>query len=166
MQFKIIVAAIDIDDDLAQDVLNAAYSLAQKDEAELRVACVWPPLSIVAPAFSAEIAANASEISQASIEQHKKGREKGRERLAEMAAKFAPGAQTVMLDGEAAEETARFAAETGADLIVTGSHQRKFWDTLFQGSASRDLVRDAPCAVLLVTKAFAAKLDAENQRGA
>ena len=66
----------------------------------------------------------------------------------------------MVLDGEAADEVARYAKKLGADIIVTGSHQRNFWGALFQGSASRELIREAPCAVFLVTKAFAKTLKA------
>ncbi len=158
MQFKSIVAAIDVDDDLAVGVLKAAQSLAQKDGAGLQVVSVWPSVSAVTPTFSAEIAASSSVVSQAAVEQHRAGRESCQNRLAEIAAKHAPGAKPVMLDGDPADATAEYALKIGADLIVTGSHQRNFWNTLFQGSASRELVREAPCAVFLVTKAFASTL--------
>ncbi len=158
MQFRSIIAAIDIDDDLAIGVLKAAQGLAQKDGAGLQVVSVWPSVSAVTPTFSAEISASSSVLSQATIEQHRIGRENCENRLAEVAAKHAPGAMAIVLDGDPADATAEYAAENGADLIVTGSHQRNFWNTLFQGSASRELVREAPCAVFLVTKAFASTL--------
>ena len=159
MQFRSIIAAIDVDDDLAVGVLKAAQSLAQKDGAGMQVVSVWPSVSAVTPTFSAEIAASSSVISQAAIEQHRVGRESCQSRLAEIAARHAPGAKAVMLDGDPAEATSEYAVEIGADLIVTGSHQRNFWNTLLQGSASRELVKEAPCAVFLVTKAFASTLD-------
>lgn len=159
MQFRSIIAAIDVDDDLAVGVLKAAQSLAQKDGAALQVISVWPPVSAVTPTFSAEIAASSSVISQAAIEQHRTGRENCESRLAEITEKHATGAKAVILDGDPADATAEYASKHGADLIVTGSHQRNFWNTLFQGSASRELVREAPCAVFLVTKAFASTLD-------
>lgn len=158
MQFKTIIAAIDLDDDLAEDVLKAAHSLAQKDGARLRAVTVWPSVTITAPAFSGEVAATAATVTQTVIEQHREGRERCKERLAHKAADFAPAAEAVILDGDAADATTEYAREIGADLIVTGSHQRNFWNALLQGSASRELVRDAPCAVFIVTKAFAPKI--------
>ena len=158
MQFKRIIAAIDVDDDLAVGVLKAAHSLAEKDDAALVVATAWPTLSSITPTFSADIAASSSVASQAAVDQHREGRSNCHHQLTQFVAKYAPGAEAVILDGDAADATADYAEKIGADLIVTGSHQRNFWDTLLQGSASRELVREAPCAVFLVTRPCAEKL--------
>ena len=157
MQFKTIIAAIDLDDDLAEDVLKTAHSLAQKDGAHLRATTVWPAVTITAPAFSGEVAATAATVTQSVMEQHREGREHCEAQLTAKAAEFAPGADVVVLDGEAADEITAYAEKIGSDLIVTGSHQRNFWNSLLQGSASRELVREAPCAVFIVTKACAGK---------
>lgn len=162
MQFKTIIAAIDVDDDLAADVVKAAQSLAQKDDAQLEVVTVWPSLSVSTPVFSPEIAASAATISPLSIEQHKEARAEAQTRLDKLASEFAPGAKTCLRDGDPADEIASYAKTINADLIVTGSHQRKFWNRLLQGSASRELVSEAPCAVFLVTESYAAKLGAEG----
>ena len=158
MQFKRIIAAIDIEDDLAVGVVKAANSLAAKDAGQLTVVSVWPSISSVTPTFSAEIAASSSVVSQAAVDQHREGRDNCLNQLSAFTAEYAPNAQTAILDGYAADATAEYAEKIDADLIVTGSHQRNFWDTLLQGSASRQLVREAPCAVFLVTKPCAEKL--------
>lgn len=155
MRFKRIIAAIDLDDDLAESVVAVASSLAQKDDAKLDVISVWPTISIVAPTFSGEMAASTSAITQAAIDEHAAGRARATARLTKFVQTHNAHATTHMLDGDAAHETTTFAKKNGADLIVTGSHQRNFWGALFQGSASRELVQDAPCAVFLVTEAFA-----------
>ena len=154
-----IIAAIDVEDDLAVGVLKSAQSLAKKDGAILEVVSVWPSVSALTPTFSAEVAASSSVVSQAAIEQHRAGRQSCEAHLTKFVSEHASGAEAVILDGDPADAIAEHAAKIGADLIVTGSHQRNFWNTLFQGSASRELVREAPCAVFLVTKAFAATLD-------
>jgi nucleotide-binding universal stress UspA family protein len=158
MQFKSIIAAIDLDDDLAEGVVRAAASLAQKDGAGLQVVSVWPSLAATTPGFSAELGANSAVVTEALMEQHKEGRKDSVARLEAVTDRLAPSAKAVVLDGEAADEVAHYAKKLGADLIVTGSHQRSFWGALFQGSASRELIREAPCAVFLVTKAFAKTL--------
>lgn len=160
MQFSTILAAIDLDDDLAEGVVRAAHSLAKKDGAALTVASVWPLASAITVGMSAEVAASSAVISQSVIEQHKKGRAEAEERLQVLTQRFAPGAKAQILDGDPADAIAEHADETHTDLIVTGSHQRGFWDTMLQGSASRELVKEAPCAVFLVTKKFAEKLKA------
>lgn len=157
MQFKTIIAAVDLDDDLAEDVLKTAHSLAQKDGASLRAVTVWPSVTVSAPAFSGEVAATAATVTQTVMEQHREGRDRCKEQLAAKAAECAPGAEAVVLEGDAADETTAYAEDIGADLIVTGSHQRNFWNSLLQGSASRELVREAPCAVFIVTKACSTK---------
>jgi nucleotide-binding universal stress UspA family protein len=47
-------------------------------------------------------------------------------------------------------ETAR---EWGADLLVTGSHGRGFWQRMLLGSITDSLVHHAPCSVLVVRRA-------------
>lgn len=161
MKFTNIIAAIDPDDDLAAGVVRAAASLAEKEGAQLQLVSVWPLVSAFTPAFSADAAAGAAIVSQAVLDQHKEGRADNEKQLADLGKRLAPSARTVLLDGEAADEVAKHAAATKADLIVTGSHQRGFWNSLLQGSASRELVQEAPCAVMLITKKTAEKLAAE-----
>lgn len=158
MQFKSILAAIDLDDDLAEGVVKAADSLALKDGAVLEIVSVWPALTATTQGFSADIGASSAVVTETLMQQHREGRQKSAEKLRALANRMAPSAKTLVLDGEAAAAIARHAAKAKADLIVTGSHQRKFWGALFQGSASFDLIREAPCAVFLVTKACAATL--------
>lgn len=155
MQFKSIIAAIDLEDDLAEGVIRAADSLAKKDGAKLQIVSVWPALPASGGGFSAELGGASGAVTEALIEQHREGRKESLKDLEALMGRLAPGASVAMLDGEAAEEVAQYAKKYNADLIVTGSHQRKFWGALFQGSASMELVREAPCAVFLVTKAFA-----------
>lgn len=158
MQFKSIIAAIDIDDDLAEGVVRAADSLSRKDGAKLEVVSVWPMLGAAGAGFSAELGGGSAVVNETLMEQHREGRKESVNLLEGMVSRLAAGATPVMLDGEAADEVADYAKQQNADLIVTGSHQRNFWGSLFQGSASMELVREAPCAVFLVTKAFAETL--------
>lgn len=157
MQFKSIIAAIDLDDDLAEGVVRAAASLAHKDGAGLQIVSVWPDLNAMSPGFSAELGANSAVVTEALMEQHREGRKDAVAQLEALTNRLAPSAKSVVLDGEAPEQVSQYARKIGSDVIVTGSHQRKFWGALFQGSASMELVREAPCAVFLVTKAFAEK---------
>ena len=152
MQFKRIIAAVDVQDDLAESVLATAQSLAARDGAALAAVGVWPMITSAPIGVGGEAGAGAAVASQAAIEQHRRGRQECHDRLKELAARAAPDAEAVILDGDAAEETTQYAEKTGADLIVTGSHQRGFWGALLHGSSSRGLVHDAPCAVFIVTK--------------
>ncbi len=157
MQFQKIIAAIDLDDDLADGVVSAADSLARKDGAKLEIVSVWPLMSVMTPAFSTDVAVSSVVVTENVIEMHKQGRQESREKLDRLCTRLSPNAKAVILDGDPAGAVAEHAKEIDADLIVTGSHQRNFLSSIFQGSASRDLVKEAPCAVFLVTKAFAEK---------
>lgn len=156
MEFKNIVAAIDLEDDLAEGVVKAAYSLAQKDAADLKVICVYPPIATTVPGVAAETGAGTALASQALVDNHRAGRDRVTSNLGDLVGRLAPSARAVVLDGDPADAVAHHAQEAGADLIITGSHQRGFLGSLVKGSASRELVREAPCAVLLITKKSAA----------
>lgn len=158
MKFNTVIAAVSIEDDLTEGVIRTAQSLAQKDNAALHIVSAWPLLTAAAYVHASDIAAGSAVLSQAAVERNREAREKNEEKLKAMTAQWAPGASCRLLDGETADAVAHYAEEIGADLLVTGSHQRDFWGALFQGASSRDLVRESPCAVFLVTKAFAQKL--------
>jgi nucleotide-binding universal stress UspA family protein len=52
--------------------------------------------------------------------------------------------------GDVAGTVCRIAAEIGADVIVVGSHGRGAIERLLLGSVSEQVVRHAPCPVLVV----------------
>jgi nucleotide-binding universal stress UspA family protein len=52
--------------------------------------------------------------------------------------------------GDPASTICRVAGETGADVIILGSHGRTGMSRLFLGSTSEHVVRHAPCPVLVV----------------
>ena len=57
-----------------------------------------------------------------------------------------------MESGDPAAEISRVAAEGGYDLLVVGSRGRSAVGEIVLGSVSTDLVRHAPCPVLVVGK--------------
>jgi nucleotide-binding universal stress UspA family protein len=56
----------------------------------------------------------------------------------------------VVLEGDPAAEITRYAADTGTDVIVIGTHGRTGVDRLVMGSVAEKVMRDAPCSVLVV----------------
>jgi nucleotide-binding universal stress UspA family protein len=160
MQMRTIVAAIQVHDDLAKAVLLASRSFARYDAA-IHVVSAWPILTPGVAAFAGEVGAMAGPLTQESIAAHKSARVEEENALRALVRDFAPNAQVTMLDGEPGDAVTAHAKKIGADVIVTGSHQKGFWGSLIAGAASRDLVRDAPCGVFLVTKPFAEKILAE-----
>ncbi len=56
----------------------------------------------------------------------------------------------VLLEGSPAEEIIRYATEQAVDLIVMGTHGRTGLERLLMGSVAEQVVRGAPCSVLVV----------------
>jgi nucleotide-binding universal stress UspA family protein len=55
-----------------------------------------------------------------------------------------------LVEGDAAAEILRLAAETHCDLIVMGTHGRTWLSRMLMGSVAEQVVRKAPCPVLTV----------------
>jgi nucleotide-binding universal stress UspA family protein len=56
----------------------------------------------------------------------------------------------VLLEGDPATEIVRYAADTGIDVIVMGTHGRTGAERELMGSTAERVMRDAPCSVLVV----------------
>lgn len=56
----------------------------------------------------------------------------------------------VLLEGDPATEITRFAADSGIDVIVIGTHGRTGVEQLVMGSVAEKVMREAPCSVLVV----------------
>jgi nucleotide-binding universal stress UspA family protein len=59
-------------------------------------------------------------------------------------------ATALLIEGPPAEKIAEEARRLGCGLIVVGAHQRGLLGKWLHGSTSRELLRDAPCPVLVV----------------
>jgi nucleotide-binding universal stress UspA family protein len=55
----------------------------------------------------------------------------------------------LLAEDEAAEEIVRVARERGCDLIVMGTHGRTGLDRVLMGSVAEQVIRTAPCPVLV-----------------
>lgn len=156
MKLQTIVAAVQAHDDLAKAVLRAAQSVAGYG-ATIHVVSAWPIITPLA-GFGAEIGAMAGPLTQETITAHREARAIEEQTLRTQAETYARGAEVHLLDGEPGDVVGAFAEKVGADIIVVGSHQKGFWGSLVTGASSKDVLRDAPCGVLVVTKPFAEKL--------
>lgn len=58
--------------------------------------------------------------------------------------------QPAVLEGKAADELLAFAAEQGADMLVSGAHGHSLIERLLIGSVTTRLLRAAQCAVLVI----------------
>jgi nucleotide-binding universal stress UspA family protein len=76
--------------------------------------------------------------------------EKMMEKFCRTRAKDYAKVETVVISGIPNEEIIRKAGETGAGLIVLGTHGRKGLDHILFGSTAERVLRSAPCPVLSV----------------
>ncbi|MDD1702156.1 MAG: universal stress protein [Methanoregula sp.] len=58
--------------------------------------------------------------------------------------------ETSILEGRPAPEIVKFAAAQGIDLIVIGTQGKKGFERLLLGSVAEEIIRSAPCKVLVV----------------
>lgn len=163
MRFRTVVAAIDARDDLAESVIETADSLARRDGAKLHIVEAWPVTAPVAVGYTPEMAAGSAIQIRAVIDENERARQRQETALIKLAHARDPAASAAVLTGEPGDVVSRYAREVDADVIVTGSHQRGFWGALLVGGASREVVREAPCAVFLVTKPYAEKISAARR---
>jgi nucleotide-binding universal stress UspA family protein len=150
LTIKTIVAAVDVEDDLAGAILKTAADLAHTFGAALHAVDVVRPMS----GFESPYAMGAV---AADLEAQRKAEEANLNRLAGMVSTAAPSARPVVVHGAPGHAVADYARKNHADLLVIGSHQKGWWETITTGSASTELVHDAPCAVFVVTKDAAKK---------
>ncbi|HET6922180.1 MAG TPA: universal stress protein [Anaeromyxobacteraceae bacterium] len=122
--------------------LEEASVLAQRYQAELVLLHVFEP-----PVASADLMVSPPEM----FEQTAKDLERKLELWkGEAERRGAPAVRALVVTGTAAAETVRFAREGGYDLVVMGTHGRRGLRHLVLGSVAERVVREAPCAVLVV----------------
>lgn len=119
-------------DDPASPTLRRAAELAQALGAELVVTNVAAPVEGEDAEHAAGYARARLDEAQGILGQHG------------VAAEFVPSV------GRPAEAIVRLARERGADLIVVGTRRKKFFDRLVEGSVNQEVLRRAPCDVLVV----------------
>lgn len=132
--YKTILLPIDLDDEASTaKLLPVAREIAENAKAELCVMTVVPEdLSLKGPGKDGTL-------------------ETAQRRLRELAARSlgALKLRQVIAYGSAEQEILRVAKESGAELIVIGSHKPSARDLLL-GSTATQVVRRAPCSVLVV----------------
>jgi nucleotide-binding universal stress UspA family protein len=144
-RFHTVVVALDFSDS-ALEALDAALGLVSTDPAaRLHLLHVVP--DPVPQLWNDDLPA----IDFRAVEQAwKDGALKQLADLATLRALDPARASTAVAVGAAAEEILRYAAANGADAIVLGSHGHGRVRRFLLGSVADRLVRQAPCAVLIV----------------
>ncbi|MGI9449542.1 MAG: universal stress protein [Geminicoccaceae bacterium] len=140
-----IIAAVDVDDDLAKPILSTAADLSEIFGASLHIVDVVTPLEGIGTLYAVGPVSH-------EIEAHEKAEEENLRRLTSMISEITSSAKPVVVHGNPGKAVADYAQENNADLLIIGSHQKGWWGKLASGAASSELVREAPCAVYVVTK--------------
>lgn len=151
LPIKTILAAVDLEDDLSDAVIETAVALSERLGAKLHVIDAWPPIEGIGFPYA----------QRAMIKEIKSHEEARQARAAELEAKLqrlSPSATTFAPVGEAENAIEIYARNENVDLLVIGSHQKGLWERTIKGTVSSDVAHDAPCAVFLVTKAYAERL--------
>jgi len=127
--------------DASQNATYYALSLAKIHNAKLKVLHVFDArvLGIPADYFITD--------EQENIE---KTRQRGKENLARLVDSFDIKVETIFAEGIAGREIIRIAADSGADLIILGTHGYTGWNRFAIGSIAEFVVRYSPCPVLTV----------------
>ena len=146
-----IIAAVDVDDDLAAPILRTAAELTEIFGASLHVVDVVKPIESISHLYAADAVTH-------DLEAHEKNEEENLRRLTSLVSEITPSAKPVVVHGNPGRAVAEYAQENNADLLIIGSHQKGWWEKLTSGAASPELVREAPCAVYVVTKEAARSL--------
>src|SRR5262249_48160657 len=127
--------------------IEAAVALADRNAADLTFAPVLERPDGGTPGPSAYLSrAEWDALRQGGVE-------RVRERLHAAVARCAPGRSRIderVGVGAPAREIVGLADEIGADLVVMGAYATSPIARLFFGSTSRDVIREAPCPVLVV----------------
>jgi nucleotide-binding universal stress UspA family protein len=136
-----IVCAVDFSD-ASRAALEHAAELARRFHAELVLVHVWKG----SPGEESAAAAPPTLTDQEEAELE--GKLESWEREAEQIA--GREVRTLLTSGSPAPEIARIASEEKAELVVTGTRGRTGFERAVLGSVAEDIVRHAPCAVLIV----------------
>lgn len=89
-------------------------------------------------------------LTDAMMEGIRAGARKALDKLATERTHVAVFDKVLLKIGDAREQIVRTAEEIGADLVVIGSHGRRGLPRLVLGSVAEDVLRLAPCPVLVV----------------
>lgn len=153
-----ILIATDGSDFSEAAVKQVCRIVAKVSDISIRVVSIYePPLMAVAAPY-----ASATAVYNPSLEKEMKEFATRAVSLAEsniraLLPDWKEGLTTEVLCGTPAQEIVGQAEKWSADLIALGSHGYRFWERVFLGSVSNQVVHHAPCSVLIVRMGHAKK---------
>jgi len=140
-KYETVVVPIDFSED-SEPAIRSALSFLD-DAAGLHVLHVLYPVSTDASLHGLVPVTFSDETRQSAA----------RERLADMLRAIgAPSAKPLVLSGDAGLETADYAKQVGADLIVVPSHGYHGVKRFLLGSTAERIIRHAHCSVLVLRR--------------
>lgn len=122
--------------------LEQAAELSRRYQAKLSLLHVFEP-----PGATAELMVSPPEFLDQTIKELERKLDLWK---AEAERHGAAPVRALVATGSPATEIARFATTAGCDLVVMGTHGRRGLPHLVLGSVAERVVREAPCAVLVV----------------
>jgi nucleotide-binding universal stress UspA family protein len=128
----------------SDEAARAARRLAEHFGSRLTVLHVLDEPAALDPMFRGEVPV---ELLRGRMEQYAR---EGMERFVNTHFQGHPGVETLTASGVPYREIIRAARETGAGLIVIGTHGRTGVEHVIFGSTAEKVVRMAPCPVLSV----------------
>lgn len=140
--FKKVLIAMDYDD-TSQKVAETGYSLAKSMNAETILLHVVAEQLVYYSSymFMRELKVDVNENLKQSTEDFMN---KTKKHLGDK------NIQTIIKEGEVAETILETAKEIKADLIVIGSHSRKWLDSILMGSGAEDVLKRTTIPLLVV----------------
>lgn len=128
----------------AKQALDSAIALAKQYNSQIQLLNVVPFHYAVADFDEVNYRVLESDLKEAG--------EKGLASLSKSIARKNISVVTRLRRGRPATEIAETASETGADLIVISTHGHTGWERALLGSTTEEVVRHAPCPVLVTRK--------------
>lgn len=150
-RFQQIMVVTTGDQDLNRDIVDVAYGIAEMSGGKV---CL---LSVVSPAPASSVIAVGSMGAAVPLVATDNGQilEDRAQQLAELRAENNARVETEMevRSGQIEDVIVEYADDYSADIIVVGSPNRSWLETLFNPSIARRVTRSAPCPVLVVPQA-------------
>ena len=141
--FKNILCPVDFSDS-SRHAATVATELARSSSAALTIVHIWqPPM----PLYGIPDAALSGDLIQSLIDDAERSLDEWK---ATAVAAGVGSVQSKMITGVPWDEIVKLAKESGADLVVMGTHGRTGLTHVLIGSVAEKVVRHAPCAVLVV----------------
>lgn len=147
-RFQKVMVVTTVDQDLNRDIVDVAYDIAEVAGGKICLLSVVPPANVssVIAVGSMGVAAPLVAIDNTQIIDDRN------QQLAELSAEYNSKVTTEIevRSGQIEDVIVEYADDCSADIIVVGSPNRSWLETLLNPSIARRVTRSAPCPILVV----------------